>query len=56
MDNKLKYFNLYKMGPRGWFHITSVAAPDFKTAVKHFQKEADIKLGRKVGRYKVSGL
>jgi len=56
MESKSKYFNLYKKGRYGWFHVTSFLTTDLKTAVDFYKKEWNIKTGNKIGNYKVTGL
>jgi len=52
----MEYYNLYKKGRYGWFHITSFKANSLKKAVAYYKKEFKIKIGKKIGTYKVSGL
>jgi hypothetical protein len=52
----MKYFNLYKKGGYGWFHVTSFKFNNLKEAVNFYKKEWNIKIGNELGKYKVTGL
>jgi hypothetical protein len=50
------YFNLYRKGRYGWFHVTSFKFNNLSEAVNFYKKDWSIKLGNQIGQYKVSGL
>lgn len=52
----MKYFNLYKKGRYGWFHVTSFKFNNLIDAVEYYKEEWRIKIGFEIGNYKVSGL
>ena len=52
----MKIFNLYKKGRYGWFHITSFKFNSLKEAVDYYKKNWNIKIGRDLFNYKVTGL
>jgi predicted enzyme related to lactoylglutathione lyase len=49
----VEYFNLYKKGRYGWFHITSYKCENINNAIEFFKKEFYIKLGNDLFNYKV---
>jgi len=52
----MEYYNLYKKGRYGWFHVTSLKTDSLKNAIIFFKKEFSIKLGNELFNYKVTGL
>ena len=52
----MKYFNLYKKGRYGWFHVTSYKSNNLHEAITYYTNEWNIKIGSNIGNYKVSGL
>ena len=52
----MEYFNLYKKGRYGWFHVTSYKSENLINAVHYFKKEFSIKIGNGLFQYKVTGL
>ena len=52
----MEYYNLYKKGRYGWFHITSFKFTSLHDAIEFYKKEFKIKIGKKIGAYKVTGL
>ena len=52
----MEYYNLYKKGRYGWFHITSLPFLSLKDAIKYYKKEWQINIGNEIGNHKVTGL
>jgi predicted enzyme related to lactoylglutathione lyase len=52
----MNYFNLYKKGRYGWFHVTSFKFKSLSDAIKFYKKDFNAKIGREIGNHKVSGL
>lgn len=52
----MEYYNLYKKGRYGWFHITSNKFNNLKDALEYYKKNWDISLGYDLFQYKVTGL
>jgi|TARA_R110000823_G_scaffold280950_1_gene399127 predicted enzyme related to lactoylglutathione lyase len=52
----MEYYNLYKKGRYGWFHVTSFKTDNLKNAIAYYKKEFSIKLGREIYNFKVTGL
>jgi hypothetical protein len=52
----MEFYNLYKKGRHGWFHVTSYESNSLKEAIRHYKKEWCIKIGRNLFNHKVTGL
>lgn len=52
----MEYFNLYKKGRYGWFHVTSLKFDNLSSAIKYYKKEFQINIGKEVSNCKVTGL
>jgi hypothetical protein len=52
----MEYYNLYKKGRYGWFHVTSCKFNNLIEALNYYNKEWDIKIGKELFNYKVTGL
>jgi len=52
----MEYYNLYKRGRYGWFHVTSNKFNSLKDALIYYKKEWSIKIGVELFKYKVTGL
>ena len=52
----MEYYNLYKKGQQGWFHITSFKCDNLSDAVNYYKKQWNIKIGSDLYNYKVTGL
>ena len=52
----MKNFNLYKLGRYGWFHITSNKFNSLNDAIEFYKCNFNIKIGKNISNYKVTGL
>ena len=52
----MEYYNLYKLGCYGYFHITSEKFNNLSDAIKYYKKAFNIKLGNELFNYKVTGI
>ena len=52
----MEYYNLYKKGRYGWFHVTSKKFNSLKEALNYYKIELNIKIGNALSNYKVTGL
>ena len=52
----MEYYNLYKKGRYGWFHVTSKKFINLKAAIDFYKEEYHIKIGREIFNHKVTGL
>ena len=52
----MEYYNLYKKGRYGWFHVTSNKFNSLKDALCYYRKEWKVKIGNELYTYKVTGL
>lgn len=52
----MEYYNLYKKGRYGWFHVTSFKFKNLTEAINYYKDVFVIKIGIKIGEYKVTGL
>jgi len=52
----MEYYNLYKKGRYGWFHVTSNKFNNLKEALNYYKDEWSVKIGKELYNYKVTGL
>ena len=54
----MEYYNLYKLGRYGFFHVTSFKCESLRQAINYYKETfnaCDFK-SKKVGSYKITGL
>ena len=52
----MEYYNLYRKGRYGWFHVTSNKFNNLKDALDYYREEWKAKIGNELFQYKVTGL
>jgi len=52
----MEYYNLYKKGRYGWFHVTSNKFNSLKDALNYYRTEWNVIIGKELYNHKVTGL